>query len=199
MGPTIALLAEVAAQKGCQVLSFDLPEHGDRKDEPRQCNPPNAIQDLSKIMKYARTITNNISLFGCSIGAYFSMLAYRDEAIRQALFLSPVVDMKQVIENMMRRFDISEERLRQEKKIATPAKTLYWDYYQYVCAHPVSWDKPTAILYGAQDTLCEAGYMRDFAERTNANLTILEDGEHWFHTEKHLAFYRDWLEGKIIK
>lgn len=131
--PTVALLAEVAVQKGHQVLSFDLPEHGDRKDEPRLCNPPNATQDLNKIMKYACAITDNIGLFGCSIGAYFSMLAYRDEAIRQALFLSPVVDMKQVIENMMRWFDISKERLRLEKAIATPAKTLYWDYYQYPC------------------------------------------------------------------
>jgi predicted alpha/beta-hydrolase family hydrolase len=37
--PVIAILAEEAEKKGYGVLSFDLPEHGGRKDEPRPCNP----------------------------------------------------------------------------------------------------------------------------------------------------------------
>lgn len=194
----IEILANEVVLRGYQVLSFDLPENGDRKKEPRQCNPHNAIKDLTKIIEYALARTSDISLFGCSIGAYFSMLAYHDRPIKQALFLSPVVDMKRIIENMMLWFDISEERLKQEKEISTPAKTLYWDYYQYVLTHPVRWNKPTAILYGAKDTLCELDYVSDFAKSVHGGLTILENGEHYFHTEQQLAFYRDWLKKQII-
>jgi predicted alpha/beta-hydrolase family hydrolase len=37
--PVIAIIAEEAASKGYALLSFDLPEHGERKNEPRLCNP----------------------------------------------------------------------------------------------------------------------------------------------------------------
>lgn len=197
MDADITILAQEVVTKGYQLLSFDLPENGERKDEARQLNPQNAIEDLSKIIKYAHSVADDISLYGCSLGAYFSMLAFRDEEIEQALFLSPVVDMKRIINNMMTWFDVSEKRLEREKEIPTPAKTLYWGYYQYVCSHPVRWDKHTAILYGAQDGLCEADYVKSFAKRTQADLTVMANGEHHFHTEQQLAFYRDWLKKKL--
>jgi len=193
----IAILAEEALQKGHQVLSFDLPGHGDQRNEPRLCGPQNCVEDLGKIMHYARTITGDISLFGCSLGAYFGMLACKDISLRQALFLSPVVDMRRILHQMMARFDISEQRLKAEKEIVTPASTLYWDDYQYVLKHPVLWDTPTAILYGAQDDLCEFAYVKRFAENTRADFTILENCGHYFHTKEHLAVYRGWLAEKI--
>lgn len=195
----IAILAEEAVQKGYQVLSFDLPEHGDRKDESRLCNAQNCVEDLGNIINYAHTISHNISLFGCSLGAYFSMLAYRDEPIEQALFLSPVVDMKRIINNMMMWFDVSEEQLEREQEVSTPVKTLYWDYYQYVLKNPIDWNKPTAILYGAKDNLCEFNYVNGFSERIYADITILGDGEHFFYTEKQLMFFQNWLKSKISR
>lgn len=193
----IAILAEEVATVGYRTLSFDLPEHGVRKEENRLCNVRNCIEDLSKIMDYAHAISEDISLFGCSIGAYFSMMAYKNEPIRQALFLSPVVDMRRIIENMMLWFDVSKERLEQEKEVATPIKTLYWDYYQYVVAHPVEWDKPTALLCGADDELCEYGYIKNFADYAHADLTVMDGGEHFFHTPEQLLFFREWL-GKYL-
>lgn len=144
----ISILAGAAVEKGYQVLSFDLPEHGERREETLICNAQNCVRDLMHILKYARTCSNSISVFGCSIGAYFSMLAYKDEQIRQALFLSPVVDMKRIINNMMTWFDVSEERLEKEQEVVTPIKTLYWDYYQYVLHHPLIYlSKYTKIHY----------------------------------------------------
>ena len=193
----IAILAEEAAEKGYQTLSFDLPEHGDRKAESRLCKAQNCVEDLSEVMKFAHTLSEDICLFGCSTGAYFSMLAFPDEPIRQALFLSPVIDMKRIIDNMMKWFGISEEQLWQQQEIPTPMKTLYWDYYQYVVKHPVQWYKPTALLYGKNDTLCEYQYVRCFAERTRADITIFDEGEHFFHTDAQLAFFRQWLQNSI--
>ena len=87
----IVLLAEAAIPSGYQVLSFDLPQHGDRKEEPTLCKVQNCVHDLGTIMNYVRRGTKDVSLFACSMGAYFSLLAYQDVGLRQCLFLSPVV------------------------------------------------------------------------------------------------------------
>ncbi|MDL2259075.1 alpha/beta hydrolase [Eubacteriales bacterium OttesenSCG-928-K08] len=193
----IEIVAGIAVEKGYRVLSFDLPEHGDRKEESRLCDAQNCAHDLAQIMKYARTLSDEISVFGCSIGAYFSMLAYQNEPIKRALFLSPIVDMKHLIENMMKWFNVSKEQLEKEQEVTTPINTLYWHYYQYVLRHPVKWDKPTALLYGAKDELSEYETVSAFAERCNANMTVLDDSEHFFHTERQLDFLRNWLHENI--
>ncbi|MBP2100398.1 alpha/beta hydrolase [Enterococcus rivorum] len=193
----IKLFAEVAVNKGYQVLSFDLPEHGDRKIERTLCTAQNSVKDLVKIVNYVSYQAVKISVFGCSIGAYFSMLAYKDELIQQALFLSPVVDMKRIIFNMMMWFNISEERLKKDQKVVTPIKTLYWDYYEYVLIHPLQWHSPTKILYGAKDELCEEDFINQFVEKTSSELTILEEGEHFFHSQEQLTFFEKWLERSI--
>lgn len=192
----IELLAQHAVSKGWQMLSFDLPEHGDRKGEPLLCKAQICVEELGTVITYAKTLVDDISLFGCSMGAYFSLLAYRDEPIRKALFLSPVVDMKRLIGNMMIWFSVSEERLQAEGEIATPiGQTLYWDYYQYVKANPISdWNVPTHILYGSADNLCEQDIIERFSGRFGCNLTVLEAGEHFFHTTEQLQCYERWLE-----
>lgn len=193
----IKIVAAIAVKKGYQVLSFDLPEHGDRKEEAPLCDAQNCVEDLTQIMQYAHTLSDDISVFGCSMGAYFTMLAYTNEPIRKALFLSPVVDMKRLIDNMMMWFNVSAERLEKEQEVATPINTLYWDYYQYVLRHPVEWDKPTALLYGAKDELCEYDVVNDFATRCHASITVLEDSKHFFHTEKQLNCLQKWLRNTI--
>ena len=191
----ISLLAEQAAARGYQVLSFDLPEHGDRKQEPTLCKVQTCTEELRAIMAYAKTLAQEICLFACSIGAYFSLLAYCEEPIQRAFFLSPVVDMERLIGNMMLWFSVSEERLQAEGEVATPiGQMLYWDYYQYVKAHPIShWEIPTHILYGSADNLCERDVLDCFTERFDCRLTVLEDGEHFFHTPEQLAAYEAWL------
>ena len=191
----IALLAAQAAEWGYQVLSFDLPEHGERKDGPTLCKAHICVEELRDVMAYAKTQVGDISLFGCSLGAYFILLACREESIRQALFLSPVLDMQRLIQTMMGWFSISEERLRAEGEIATPiGQTLYWDYYQYVKAHPVDlWRPPTQILYGSADSLSEQDVVEGFAQHFGCKLTVLEGGEHFFHTPEQLAYYQAWL------
>lgn len=195
----IEMLASIATERNYQVLSFDLPEHGERKDEDTLCKVQTCVSELKSVMQYAKTISANISLFACSMGAYFSLLAYQDDTIEQAIFLSPVVDMQRIITNMMNWFNISEASLKEEKEIPTPAgQTLYWDYYSYVKAHPiVKWDVPTCILYGGKDTLSERDCVEVFVKKHGANLTVLEEAEHFFHTEKQLHDYAQWLQSVV--
>lgn len=197
----ISILAEEAIYLGYQVLSFDLPEHGDRKEEETLCKVQNCVSDLEKIMEYARAQADSISLFANSMGAYFGLLAYKDENLKQSLFLSPVVDMKRIITNMMKWLNITEERLKEEQEIETSiGQTLYWDYYQYVNENPISkWDSPTSILYGKKDNLSEYEVLKDFVTAYTCNLEIAENAEHYFNTEEDLSIYRNWLKKQLIK
>ena len=36
--------------------------------------------------------------------------------------------------------------------------------------------------------------IKNFSNKFNSDLTILENGEHYFHTEEQLKFYKEWLE-----
>ncbi len=196
----IAQFAKEATQKGYQVLSFDLPEHGDRKGEATFCKVQTCVKELTDIMDYAKTHWNHIGLFACSIGAYFSLQAYKDEPLKQCLFLSPVVDMERIIRNLMTWFGISEHKLETELEIITPiGPTLYWDYYCYVKAHPIhAWNKPTSILYGSSDDICEFDTISEFAKRFECDLTIMENGEHYFHTTEQLEFFIQWIKNHLF-
>jgi len=192
----IVIFAEEARAMGYQVLSFDLIEHGERKGEIYPCKVQNCVQDLTAIMGYAQSLSNYISVFACSMGAYFSLLAYRHEPLQQCLFLSPVVNMERIINNMMTWFSISENQLETEKEVSTPiGQTLYWDYYCYVKEHPiVTWNNQTSILYGSEDNLCEFDVVYEFAKRFDCDLQVMERGEHYFHTEEQLQFLGQWLK-----
>jgi len=196
----IVIFAEEAVDKGYQVLSFDLPEHGERKSDDIKCKVQNCVSDLTVIFIYAQTISNNISIFACSMGSYFSLIAYRDLPIEQCLFLSPILNMELIINNMMVCFNIGEESLKAEKEIKTPiGQTLYWDYYCYVKSHPIdTWEKPTMILYGSDDNLSDINVVSEFVKRYNCILNILEHGEHYFHTDEQLLYFRQWLRDSIL-
>lgn len=195
----IELFAKKATSKGYQVISFDLPEHGQRADGVL-CKVQNCVRELDLVMDYVKRRWQEISLFACSMGAYFSLLSYRDCYIKQALFLSPVVSMKRIIENMMMWFGVNEARLEREQEIGTPiGQTLYWDYYCYVNEHPIDkWDVGTSILYGDKDDLCEAEYVFGFAEEFGCDVCVVKGGEHYFHTEEQLGAFESWVEDRII-
>lgn len=112
------ILAE--ALPHCQVLSFDMPEHGDRKNESILCKPPVCIEELSDVLDYAESGWTEICLFAVSLGAYFSLLACQGRTISHAWFLSPVVDMERLTRDMMGWFKISKARLEAEGTIPTP-------------------------------------------------------------------------------
>ena len=195
----IKILAETGSQKNYQILSFDLPEHGERKNEKTLCKVQECVKELSLIIEYAKLHWKNISIFGNSIGAYFSLLAFKNENISNAFFLSPVVDMERIIKNMMLWFDVSEEKLEKEKTILTPiGQNLYWDYYSYVKENPItSWNISTYILYGEKDNLTSHETVDKFIKNHNAHFTVMENGEHWFHTEEQLIFLNNWLKQSL--
>ena len=135
-----------------------------------------------------------IILIANSIGAFFSMNSGIDSMIHKAYFISPIVDMEKLIVDMMLWTNVTEAELKAKGVIRTDfGEDLSWDYLCYVRDHPISWDVPTQILYGENDNLTSYETIRAFTERHNAVLTVMEGGEHWFHTEKQMQFLDDWF------
>lgn len=116
------------------------------------------------------------------------------------MFLSPVVDMKTIIDNMMLWSNTTEEELKEKQEIKTDfGQTLYWDYYKYVKDNPITnWNKKTYILYGNKDNMQNEDTIKNFSNKFNCDISILNDGEHYFHTKDQLKFYKEWLN-KVIR
>ena len=135
-----------------------------------------------------------VSMIANSIGAFFSLYAFGDRKIEKAYFISPVVNMEKLILDMMQRANIAEENLKEQGHIETAfGETLSWEYLSWVRNHPISWDIPTRILYGSKDHLQSIDTIRSFAEQIGAEVTVMKDGEHWFHTAEQMAFLDNWI------
>ena len=160
--------------------------------------PWQAKEEFQKYFDFIVTKYNEILLIGNSIGAYFSMISLSEKQIKKAMFISPIVDMENVILNMMKWENVSEEELEAKKIINTSfGESLLWEYLSYVRKNSIIWDIPTSILYGGKDDITPLKTINNFANKINADLTILENGEHWFHTEEQISFLDSWFEKSI--
>ena len=52
-----------------------------------------------------------------------------------------------------------------------------------------------AITHGSKDHLMSIETITDFANKHQATLTVMDGGEHWFHTEEQMAFLDNWIKG----
>lgn len=157
--------------------------------------PWNAVEEFPKLFDAACEKCDSVVLVANSIGAYFAMNALWNKPIEKAYFISPVVDMPQLIADMMTWANVTEEELRERREIETAfGETLSWDYLCYAREHPIRWAIPTHILYGEKDNLTSLQTISAFAEQIHATLTVMPDGEHWFHTEEQMAFLDQWIK-----
>lgn len=170
---------------GCDLAGFDY----------KSQTPWNAKLEFPAAFETLVTGYDNVILIANSIGAYFSMCALPQEKIEKAYFISPVVDMEKLICNMMMWANVSEQDLREKGIIETSfGETLSWEYLSYVRSHPTHWNVPTEILYGDKDNLTDRQTITAFANAISAGLTVMENGEHWFHTAEQMAFLDEWIE-----
>ena len=190
-----SLLAEIACEKGWDVVGIDLPGWGERTAEAQRFVPWETVPELRAVYEELKQRYFSLALFANSIGAYFSLLALGDRALERALFVSPVTDMERLICRMMEWAAVTAEQLKKEGEISTAfGETLSWPYLCYVREHPVThWDVPTRILYAGRDELVERERIEDFVRRFGAEVTVMEEGEHWFHTEEQLKVLRQWI------
>ena len=114
------------------------------------------------------------------------------------MFISPIVDMEKLIKDMMTWADIGEEELQERGTITTGfGETLSWEYLLYVKNNPIEWHIPTSILYGGKDNLTSLLTISEFSKEIGAKLTVMEEGEHWFHTVEQMEFLDNWILDSI--
>lgn len=143
---------------------------------------------------------DRIVLIAVSIGAYFSMNAAIGKFIDKAFFISPIVNMEKLILDMINWAGTSESELEKRRIIPVDfGDDLSWDYLQYVRSYKIRWDAPTEILYGSADHLQSMDTIQEFVTKISAKLTIMEGGEHWFHTDEQMSFLDQWLRTKILE
>ena len=193
-----ARFAEIVCQKGYQVLSIDLPGHGERTGEMERFVPWEVVPELQAVYGFAQQRWKKNSIYANSIGAYFSLLAFWESKLEKSLFVSPVLDMEKLIRDMMGWAGVTQEQLQQAGEIPTTfGETLSWKYLTYAEEHRIAkWYSPTAILYAGQDHLTAWETVEDFAQRFGCTITVMENGEHWFHTEEQLAVLDAWLHAE---
>lgn len=156
--------------------------------------PWEAREEFPQFFAEQRKRCDHLTLIANSIGAFFAMSSLDGTLIDQARFISPVVDMEKLIGNMMMWANVTERELAEKSEIPTRfGETLSWSYLRYVREHPIVWQVPTRILYGEHDTLTDLEIISAFAKRVGAELTIMQGGEHWFHTEQQMRFLDDWI------
>lgn len=161
-------------------------------------NPWEAKSEFSDFYDSQSKGYDSVVLIANSIGAFFSMNALAEKKISKALFISPIVNMENLITNMMIWSNVTEEKLCSEKEISTDfGETLSWEYLCYVRKHPIKWNIPTCILYGENDNLTSIETVSGFSEQIGAILTVMNDGEHWFHTDKQMEFLDNWIRNSI--
>ena len=161
--------------------------------------PWEAKKEFFEYFKNCKNKYDRVILIANSIGAFFSMSAPLYGLVDQALFISPVVNMENLINNMMITANVTEAKLESAGKIKTDfGETLSWEYLCYVRDHPIEWNVPTHILYGEHDALTDYKTVSDFAEKTGAALTVMSRGEHWFHTDVQMNFLDSWIKGLVL-
>ena len=137
---------------------------------------------------------DSVSVVGNSIGAYFAMFSLQNNSVEKAFFISPILDMEKLILDMMMWAKVTEKELREQRTIRTDfGETLSWEYLTFVREHPIHWKTPTEILYAEHDHMTLRKTVDDFVSTHPAKLTVMPNGEHWFHTPEQMAFLGKWL------
>jgi len=163
----------------CEVIGLDY----------QTFTPRDTGMEIYDAVKELKMRFENVILIANSIGAFFSMNAGIDEMVQKAFFISPIVDMEKLITDMMKWTNVTEQELKSKGIIHTDfGEDLSWEYLNYVRCHPIEWRVPTQILYGSTNNLMSIETITDFANKHQATLTVMEGGEHWFHTDEQMAF-----------
>ena len=104
----------------CEVIGVDY----------RLVTPWEAGPEINAIVSRLSSSYKDIILIANSIGAFFSIHAGIDSLVRKAFFISPIVDMEQLI-----------------------GIELDVEWLSFIRSHPIKWDVPTHILTVAE-TIC---------------------------------------------
>lgn len=188
--------AENLYKRGYQILSFDLPEHGDRKAKLPVHTVKQAIEDLNDIYDFAKERYSSIISIGCSLGAYYSLIAFQNKPISFCALLSPVVDLIELTHQMLDNDNRSIDDVIENKSITLSNGIIVrYEDYQYLLNHQVNKISfPISILYGRNDKLISYRSIEKFVSIHECECIISDYSEHYFHTNEDMIQIDQWLD-----
>lgn len=151
-------------------------------------------REISVAVKELKKRYENVVLIANSIGAFFALRSDICDLVERAYFISPLVDMEALILAMLKAENVTEEELKERGYITTfTGEVLTRRELEYVRENPIKWSVPTHILYGQKDALIGFDTIKRFSEKFGATVTVMQGGEHWFHTDEQIAFLDEWI------
>lgn len=191
---------QMIKESGWQVLSIDLPKHGERLESAEKFNPWMIVPELSLMLSYAKDRWETIGLCADGIGAYFALCAFQRDVFDQAVFISPNVDMARYIDDALEAGGLTPEDLKEAQRLDTVHGVhLSWDYYLYTHENPIRlWDVPTQILIGKEDIICNPEAIQEFAQQFGCGVTVASDCDHSFSDDRQKAELEQWIK-KVVK
>ena len=127
--------------------------------------PRKTGKEIHDYVEKLKSRYENIILIANSIGAFFSLHADINNLVQRAFFISPIVSLK----------------------------TFACDKPEWMNLGDPKLNIPTAILYGSRDNMTSFETINNFAQKHGSSLTIMDGGEHWFHTEAQMQFLDNWI------
>lgn len=190
---------QMAKAAGWQVLSIDLPKHGERLESAEKFNPWMIVPELSLLYSYARDQWETIGVCADGIGAYFALCSYQLKPIDQAVFISPNVDMARFIDDALEADGLTPENLKEAGRLDTSQGVhLSWDYYLYTHDNPIKvWNHPTEIFIGKEAGLLNVEVVQNFADKFGCNVTVASDCAFSFHDDAQLRVLENWVKEKV--
>ena len=103
----------------------------------RSQTPWQAKKEFFAFFTTQRSRFEHITLVANSIGAFFGISSLDETLVDRAYFISPILDMENLICNMMQWSNVTKQELAEKREIATNfGETLSWEYLCYVRKHP---------------------------------------------------------------
>ena len=193
LDPVMAQCGEVIASRGDQLITFDLPTHGDRRDD-KVFNAMVTSPEVRAFAQLARSQSTEVGLLASSIGAYFSLCDTPTGTFERAWLVSPLIDLEYYIRDVMAEHSVTDEQLEAETVIDTPRAVLEWPYLRFVEEHPARLDIPSWTIRGDQDEVVPLDALSRFVSAPGVELVQIEGGQHFLGQPPHLETVVAWFK-----
>jgi len=191
----IQACANNLCNRGFQIISFDLPEHGERRNTTPIHTINQVMVEMKIIMHFAIEHYSSIYLIGCSLGAYYTLLAYQSNSIEQCALLSPVVDLIELTLEMLENDNRTiNDVIENNQIILSNGIIVRLEDYQYLIEHKIKEIQfPISILYGQKDKLIRFESIQKFVRSYDCECIVSKKSEHHFHTIEDMYEIDQWL------
>ena len=118
---------------------------------------------------------DEVILIAHSFGAIYAIENLYSYNIKQAFFISPIIDMYQYYFDIMNNIHITEKKLKTNRIISLKnGLQISYDFYRHSMIDIDKWDIPTKVIYGYKDRLVFINTITNFiADHKMSNLIII--------------------------